>query len=116
MYYVYIVASKRRTLYIGFTGDLRKRIWQHKTHAHEGFTHTYNCDQLVHVEVFAEALEGIAREKQLKGWLRRKKIQLIQSQNADWTDLAADWFEPKDVMKARILNGDPRVDAEPFGG
>jgi putative endonuclease len=67
---------------------LAKRIWQHKTGQVPGFTRRYGITRLVHVETTALARDAIAREKQIKGWLRRKKIVLIESQNPEWRDLA----------------------------
>jgi len=91
-YYVYILATRsRRVLYIGVTGDLERRIGQHKSHEVPGFTARYNVDVLVHVEVFPSAAEAIAREKQVKGWSRAKKEVLISARNPDWTDLAVEW-------------------------
>jgi putative endonuclease len=91
-YFTYIVASKSRTLYIGITSDLRHRIFEHKTKAHEGFTSRYNCNRLVRFEQFNDVNVAIAREKELKGWLRSRKIELIQHTNPTWEDLSADWY------------------------
>ena len=89
-HYVYIVASWSRVLYIGMTNDLQRRIWQHRTKAFEGFSSKYNCRRLVYFEVFPDPTSAIAREKALKGWLREKKIALIESANPTWRDLWAD--------------------------
>lgn len=91
MYYVYIVASNTGTLYIGVTNNLYRRVSEHKTRAMEGFTATYKCHRLVYYERYDEVLAAIAREKQLKGWIRRKKIALIESVNPRWQDLAEKW-------------------------
>jgi putative endonuclease len=90
-FYVYVMASKWRTLYIGVTNDLERRAWQHKTKATPGFTATYGINQLVYFEHYEDIYEAIAREKQLKGWTRKKKVALIESMNPEWKDLAADW-------------------------
>jgi len=90
-YHVYILTNQSRTLYIGVTSDLNKRIRQHKTKCVEGFTARYNVDQLVYYEEFATPAEAIAREKQLKGWTRAKKIALIEQANSRWEDLANGW-------------------------
>ena len=82
-YFTYIVASRSLTLYIGVTGDLRKRLFEHKRKLHEGFTATYNCDRLVWFERFVDPGNAIAREKQLKGWTRAKKIALIRKIESD---------------------------------
>jgi putative endonuclease len=88
LFHVYIVASKQRTLYIGMTGDLIHRIAQHKSGLIEGFTRRYNVNRLVHFEGFTDVRDARAREKQLKGWLRKKKIALIEAENPEWEDLA----------------------------
>jgi putative endonuclease len=79
-------------LYVGVTGNLQRRISQHKQKRIRGFTERYNLTQLVYCESFGEVRMAIAREKQIKGWLRAKKIALIESQKSHWRDLAADWF------------------------
>lgn len=101
-YFTYIMASRSHTLYIGVTGDLRKRVFQHKWKEHEGFTARYNCDRLVWFERYRDVHKAIAREKQLKRWLRSKKIALIKSANPTWTDLSRDWYdcEPADYLRA----------------
>jgi putative endonuclease len=90
-YYVYILTSKSGTLYIGMTNNLRRRIYQHQNKLIPGFTARYNVTRLVHVEVFGNVKDAIAREKQLKGWLRAKKIALIESENPKWKDLSEAW-------------------------
>lgn len=92
-FYVYIMASKSGTLYIGMTNDIKKRIHDHKKHLIQGFTDKYNIDQLLYVETMSEPNSAIAREKQLKGWRREKKLALIDKQNPDWQDLSEDWME-----------------------
>ncbi|MCA1327004.1 GIY-YIG nuclease family protein [Herbaspirillum sp. alder98] len=87
-FYVYILASARNgTLYIGVTRDLIKRIYQHKYEAGPGFTKKYAVNQLVHFEVFDDAINAITREKQLKNWRRSWKLQLIEKTNPYWLDL-----------------------------
>lgn len=87
-YHVYILASLRRTLYVGVTNDLRRRLFEHKTGMIQGFTRRYNVNRLVHFEAFTDVHYAREREKQLKGWLRRKKIALIEAENPEWEDLA----------------------------
>jgi putative endonuclease len=87
-YHVYILASRHRTLYIGITNDLRRRVHQHKTGEIPGFTSKYKVNRLVHFEAFADVNAARAREKQLKGWVRRRKIALIEAENPEWEDLA----------------------------
>jgi putative endonuclease len=91
-YYVYILASFRRVLYIGFTRDLRKRIWEHREGVVAGFTKKYNVKMLVYYEMYKDPLEAISREKQLKRWSRGKKIKLIESVNPEWKDLYQELF------------------------
>ena len=92
-YYVYIVASKSRVLYTGVTNDLKRRVYEHKHKLVPGFTSKYNVDRLVYFEATSDVHAALAREKQIKGWLRAKKITLIQSSNPRWEDLSAEWFE-----------------------
>ncbi len=87
-YHVYILASRSRTLYIGFTNDLRRRIYEHKTRQIAGFTRRYNVNRLVHFEAFTDVRDAKKREKQLKGWLRARKVDLIEAENPEWEDLA----------------------------
>jgi putative endonuclease len=102
LYSTYIIASRSRTLYIGVTGDLRRRVFQHKWKEYEGFSAKYRCDRLVWFENFQEAGLAIAGETQLKKWNRAKKITLIERINPTWADLSRDWFEyePADYKRA----------------
>jgi putative endonuclease len=86
-YFVYIVASPSRTIYIGVTNDLVRRINEHRLKEIPGFTATYNIHRLVWFEEFADPATAISREKQLKGWRREKKIRLIESMNPAWDEL-----------------------------
>ena len=101
-YFTYIMASRSHTLYIGITGDLEKRVFQHKWKEHDGFTARYNCDRLVWYESHDQVAKAIAREKELKGWRRVRKIALIESMNPIWNDLSRDWYEyePADFRRA----------------
>jgi putative endonuclease len=92
-FYVYMMQSNsRRALYIGMTNNLRRRVWQHKTHEFAGFTNDYDTGRLVYWESFESVGAAITREKQLKNWRREKKLSLIATMNPDWKDLAADWY------------------------
>lgn len=86
-YYVYIMASASGTLYIGVTGNLIKRVWEHKSDSVEGFTKKYQCHKLVCYEQTESAESAILREKQLKKWNRKKKEFLIRQINPGWKDL-----------------------------
>ncbi len=90
-YYVYIMASFRRVIYVGVTRDLERRVYAHKQKALPGFTARYNVDRLVYVEGTDDILAALAREKEIKGWRREKKVALIEAQNPDWRDLSLDW-------------------------
>jgi len=87
-YHVYIMSGHNRRIYVGMTNDLMRRVLQHKNQSGTGFTSRYKLTQLVYSERFATALEAIAREKQIKGWDRAKKLQLIETSNPGWNDLA----------------------------
>ena len=91
-YYVYILASKLRVLYVGIVNNLLARVWQHKQRKVRGFTQKYRVDQLVYFETFCDVRAAIAREKQIKGWRRSKKLNLIESTTPRWKDLSADWY------------------------
>jgi len=93
MYYVYIMTNRSGTLYTGMTNDLRRRVWEHKQKLIEGFTKRYNITRLVYYEESGDVNAAIAREKQIKGWLRRKKIALVESLNPGWTDLSEGWYD-----------------------
>src|SRR5262245_31649261 len=86
-YYVYIMASGRRTLYVGVTNDLERRVEEHRQKLNEGFTKRYNVTHLVYFESFTDVRAAIAREKQIKRWSRSKKLALIRSRNPGWKDL-----------------------------
>ena len=92
-YYVYIMTNRSRTLYTGVTNNLLRRVMEHKKKELPGFTQKYNITQLVFYEETDDINAAIAREKQIKGWLRKKKIDLIETMNPKWADLSADWFD-----------------------
>ena len=87
MYYVYILTNQSNSvLYIGITNDLKRRLREHQNETVEGFTKRYHLHKLVYYETFSHPQEAIAREKQLKGWRRNKKVALIEAVNSDWND------------------------------
>jgi len=90
-YYVYILASKSRVLYVGVTGVLMARVLQHKSEECEGFTQRYKVNRLIYYEVFQYVNNAIARETEIKKWHREKKVALLEANNLTWEDLAADW-------------------------
>ncbi len=91
-YYVYIMANVARTLYVGVTNDLVRRVFEHKNRLVPGFTSRYGLGALVHFETTDDVTAAIAREKQIKGWLRSRKVALIESENSEWKDLSTGWF------------------------
>ena len=96
-YYVYIMASASRTLYTGVTNNLKRRVSEHQRRLMPGFTSQYNITRLVYFEDCGDIRAAITREKQIKGWLRRKKIALIESVNLDWKDLSDGWYGGKEA-------------------
>ena len=92
-YYVYILASKRNgTLYIGVTNDLTRRMYEHKNGVIEGFTKKYDVHLLVYFEQTTDIQSAIQKEKQLKKWNRKWKLDLIEESNPTWKDLSIDWI------------------------
>jgi putative endonuclease len=103
-YCVYIVGSISGTLYIGMTGNLNKRAFEHKFHRVDGFTDKYDVERLLYWESYDDVHKAIGREKQLKGWLREKKIALIVSMNPQWLDLSKEWYPwMKDCEEGRSV-------------
>ena len=92
-FYVYIMASRSRVLYVGVTNDLARRTNEHKRGLVAGFTSRYRITRLVYFEEFVDILDAIAREKEIKGWVRTRKTRLIDSSNPTWEDLADQWFQ-----------------------
>ena len=90
-FYVYILASKSRRLYVGVTNNLQRRVHEHKNKLVDGFTKQYNIDRLVYFEDTQDVMSAITREKQIKGWLRIREVQLIETSNPTWEDLSVAW-------------------------
>ncbi|MDI6804691.1 MAG: GIY-YIG nuclease family protein [Bacteroidota bacterium] len=92
-YYTYIMTNKKNgVLYTGMTNNLERRVYEHKHKLVPGFTSKYNLTQLVYYDSTCDVHEAITFEKRIKGWLRIKKIKLIESMNPDWKDLSDDWY------------------------
>ena len=92
-YYVYIMTNKKHgVLYTGVTNDLKRRVYEHKKKVTHGFTSKYNLDKLVYFDQTSDVTAAIAWEKQIKGWLRIKKIALIEAMNPSWRDLSEGWY------------------------
>ncbi len=92
-YFVYIMASKSRVLYVGMTNDLQRRVHEHQQKIVEGFTLRYNVTRLIYFESTNDVNVALAREKQIKAWRRSKKTALIESVNPTWADLSEEWKE-----------------------
>ncbi len=108
-YYVFILTNRSRTLYVGVTNNLSRRLWEHRNAAGSVFTSRYHIDRLVWFEEHADVLAAIARETQIKGWTRAKKMALVVAQNPAWRDLSEGWGKPA-VLR---LRGQPinRIDS-----
>ena len=92
VYYVYILASSSGTLYTGVTNNLKRRVYEHKQGIGSEFTAKYGVDKLLYYEIFRATNAAIGREKQIKGWKRDKKIDLIDAKNSEWQDLSEGWY------------------------
>ena len=90
-YYVYIMSGKSGVLYVGVTNNLERRVYEHKHKLLPGFTAKYNVDRLIYYEATQDISAALAREKQIKGWRRAKKISLIEEMNPGWKDLSLEW-------------------------
>jgi putative endonuclease len=86
-YYVYILTNKSNSLYIGITNDLHRRLYEHKNKLVPGFTKKYNINRLIYYEVFDNPEIAIQREKEIKGWTRKKKLELIKKSNSNFKEL-----------------------------
>jgi putative endonuclease len=95
-FFVYIMASRSRTIYVGVTSDLEGRVYQHKHMLVPGFTSRYKITRLVFFEEAGDAMSAISREKEIKAWSRAKKTALIEASNPTWDDLSEEWIEKAD--------------------
>jgi putative endonuclease len=93
-YTVYIMSNRSRTLYIGMTNNLVRRVYEHRHPQGDSFTGRYHLTRLVYAEPFSEVLDAIAYEKQIKGWTRARKLELIEAHNPECRDLAEEWLGP----------------------
>ena len=98
-FYVYILASRSRNLYIGVTNDIVLRVAQHREHRPCTYTSRYNIDRLVYFERFISIHNAIASEKELKDWIRARKIALIELDNPTWEDLSEKWRHPEKLLR-----------------
>jgi putative endonuclease len=92
-FFVYIMTNASRTLYVGMTNNLERRVYEHKHKLVPGFTSRYNITRLVHAEKYPDPRSAIAREKEIKGWRRSRKIELIEESNPGWKDLSQGWYD-----------------------
>jgi putative endonuclease len=112
-FFVYVMTNgpRKHVLYIGVTGNLVRRTFEHKHKLISGFASRYNLTRLVYFETFVYPDTAIAREKELKGWLRRRKIELIEGTNPHWRDLAEHWYDvytpPKRLASAHARSFAP---------
>ncbi len=106
-YYVYMMTNNSGTLYVGVTNNLERRVYEHKQGVHSGFTKKYKLTRLVYCESTPDVRAAIQREKEIKGWVRRKKIALIASMNPYWRDLSETWIaDPRDPSPPLADQGD----------
>jgi putative endonuclease len=105
MYFVYIMTNRSKTLYIGITNNLVRRVREHKTGTGSEFTAKYKLDRLVYFERFQDVHNAIEREKCIKGWLRIRKIGLVVSINPAWSDLSEEWFERHPYQPSKPMAG-----------
>lgn len=93
-FFVYIMSNRSRTLYIGMTNNLARRVYEHRHPTDDSFTARYHLTRLVYAETFSNVRDAVAYEKQLKGWTRARKLELIEASNPEWRDLAEEWLGP----------------------
>src|SRR5690242_16423326 len=91
-YFVYILSSISKRIYVGVTNDLFRRVWEHKFDSSKSFTHQYRISKLVYFEQHSDINQAIVRETQLKNFRREKKVALIEEKNPLWKDLALEWY------------------------
>ncbi len=101
-YFVYILSNNNKTLYVGFTDILARRIYEHKLAIIDGFTKKYNVNRLVYYETYPTLKSAVIREKQLKNWHRQWKINLIESVNKEWKDLYPQIADPINILYSKI--------------
>jgi putative endonuclease len=109
-YFVYIMSNRSKTLYTGVTNSVVRRVREHKMGTGSCFAAKYKLDRLVYFERFEDIRDAIEREKEIKGWLRRKKIALIVSVNPAWRDLSLEWYERHAFQPDTALSGTPDPD------
>ncbi len=105
-YYVYMMSNRSRTLYVGVTNDLERRVYDHKSGISEGFTKRYKMNRLVYFDATSNVEGAITREKEIKEWRRSKKIDLIEAGNPGWKNLSDGWYEARQWQRdPSLLSG-----------
>jgi putative endonuclease len=112
LYYVYIVASKSRAIYVGMTAFLMARVLKHRAGEGSEFTRKYRIHRLVYYEVFHSVAAAIARETEIKKWRREKKVALVVQRNPTWEDLAAEWGRPAVMRVPEKAGSSPALRAD----
>ena len=101
IYYVYIMTNwNNKVMYVGVTNNIERRVFEHKHKLVDGFTKRYNIVKLVYYEQTTNVKSAIEREKQLKGWIRKRKNELVNSTNPSWKDLSEDWQEKDSSLRS----------------
>ena len=113
-FFVYIMASKSRRIYCGVTNNIERRVAQHKAGEIKGFTQQYKINRLVYVEVFRMIGNAIRREKEIKHWVRARRVDLIERDNPTWDDLSEDWGKPVQLLKPMVATA--KADRSPRSG
>lgn len=114
LHFVYIMSSKAKVLYVGMTNNLARRVYEHKNKINIEFTARYNVNRLVYFEETEDEIKAMKREKQIKGWLRKKKIKLIETTNPNWDDLSTPWMDSI-LGKPEIAESEYLGDSSSFG-
>ena len=104
-YFVYIMSSKSRRLYTGVTANIERRVAQHKAGEIKGFTQQYQINRLVYFEVFQLIANAIHREKEIKHWVRARRVALVEHDNPTWDDLSEEWSKPIELLKPVAVAG-----------
>ena len=99
-FFVYMLSSRSRRIYVGVTNDLERRLFEHKSKLVDGFAKQYHIDRLVYFEQTTDVLSAITREKQIKSWSRKKKIALIETINPTWEDLSTEWYKADSSLRS----------------
>ena len=110
-YFVYIISNKSNTIYVGVTSNLSRRLWQHQNKLISGFSAKYNLNKLVYYEEYGSPRQAIEREKQIKGWTRKKKVDLIKTKNPDFKEIEIwnKFRDPSTPLRSAQDDGEERL-------